>query len=103
MNIKFEPLSPNSDIFLERKWPKNFPQRSLKPRWKTYKEVLADVESIGVKVDVYYIYPMYIVNTSAKLSYLCREYTGETPWEAVRTALKATVLILQNPDKVHST
>jgi len=96
MTIKFERPNVSSKVYLERKLPPTFPQRTLKPKWKTYQEVLSDIEEIGVTVDVHNIYPVFVVRTYSGPCVLCRDYTGETAWEAVRTALKATVLILQD-------
>ena len=100
MMIKFVQLSVNSTVYLDRKLPPTFPQRTLKPKWKTYRELLSDIEKIDVTVDVHYIYPMVVARVySPNSSALCRDYAAETTWAAVRTALRATVLILQNPEK----
>lgn len=98
--IKFAQLSVTLAECLGRRLPPTFPQRTQQPKWKSYSELLSDIGKIGVTVDVHYIYPMHVARVYSPNSFaLCRDYTAETTWAAVRTALKATVLILQNPEK----
>lgn len=57
------------------------------------------MERVSVSIDIHDIYPMYVARVYAEPRVLCRDYSGETAWEAVRTALKATVIILQELSK----